>query len=206
MSVLRASATRGVYSRFLARKKVVSLVEQKLVRLGLDFPAIWENVSNALVCPDLRNINWRIVHDVLPVNEKLHRQQSFVSPLCPLCGVGVESLQVIFWGCPVIIHILNRVEVWFGLLGFNPSCALSCATSVGASFMTFCRSTSNCSSNPLVSLTGVRCVPGVGRRRSICSWLVRLFCLCCRWLRAFALMCWVGESSSSPPRRFCLTC
>ena len=125
MSVLRASATRGVYSRFLARKKGVPLVEQKLLRLGSDFLAIWENVSNAFVCPDRRNLNWRIVHDVLPVNEKLHRQQSFVSPLCPLCGVGLESLQHIFWGCPVIIPVLNRVEVIIAGLLNRPNIILT---------------------------------------------------------------------------------
>ena len=98
VGVLRVSVTRGVYSRFLDSKKVVPLIEQKLGFLALNFPVIWENVSNSFVCPDLRNLNWRVLHDVLPVNEKLHRQQSFVSPLCPLCGVGVESLQHIFWG------------------------------------------------------------------------------------------------------------
>ena len=125
VSVLKASTTRGVYGRFLARKKVVPLVEQKLVRLGLDFPAIWDTVSNPFVSPDLKCLNWRIVHDVLPVKEKLHRQRSFVSPLCPLCRVGVESLQHIFLGCPVVMPVLNRVEAIVGGLLNRPGIILT---------------------------------------------------------------------------------
>ena len=106
VSVLRASTTRGVYGRFLARKKVVPLVEQKLVRLGLNFSVIWDNVLNTFVSPDIRCLNWRTVHGVLPVKEKLHRQQPFVLPWCPLRRVGVESLQHIFLECPVVMPVL----------------------------------------------------------------------------------------------------
>ena len=125
VSVLRVSVTRGVYSRFLDSKKVVPLIEQKLGFLALDFPVIWEKVSNSFVCPDLRNLKWRVLHDVLPVNEKLHRQQSFVSPFCPLCRVGVESLQHIFLGCPVVVPVLNRVEAIIARLLNRPSAILT---------------------------------------------------------------------------------
>ena len=108
-SALRASSTRGVYGKFLARKNVVPLVEQKLLGRGLNFSVIWENVSNGFVSPDLRCLGWRTVHGVLPVREKLHRQQLFISALCPLCRVGVETPQHIFWECPVVLPFLNRV-------------------------------------------------------------------------------------------------
>ena len=125
MGALRVSSTRGVYGKFLARKNVVPLVEQKLLGRSFNFPVIWANVFNKFVSPDLRCLGWRVVHGVLPVREKLHRQRSCISALCPLCRVGVETPQHIFLECPVVRPFLNRVEGIVGSLLNSPGSSLS---------------------------------------------------------------------------------
>ena len=61
MGASRVSSTRGVYGKFLARKNVVPLVEQKLLGRSFNFPVIWANVFNKFVSPDLRCLGWRVV-------------------------------------------------------------------------------------------------------------------------------------------------
>ena len=62
------------------------------------------------MCPELRNLNWRIVHDVLPVNVKLFRQHTSATDRCPLCSRGRETLEHLFLACPVVLPVLQVVE------------------------------------------------------------------------------------------------
>ena len=70
----------------------------------------WHNTSDPFFCPELRNLGWRIVHDVLPVNVKLFRQHTSVTDRCPLCVRGRETLEHLFLACPVVLPVLQVVE------------------------------------------------------------------------------------------------
>ena len=100
--------TRQVYGRILGAREVVPVIETKYP--AVDFVGVWRNTSDAFVCPELRNLGWRIVHDVLPVNVKLFRQHTSVTDRCPLCVGGRETLEHLFLACPVVLPVLQVVE------------------------------------------------------------------------------------------------
>ena len=109
-SPLKGASTKQVANKLLERSYSPLVIEAKVRHLGIDFSVVWRNVSNEFVSPDLRNLGWRVVHDVLPTNDKLFRQQTPRSDRCCLCSRGVETLQHLFLHCPVSVPLLRIVE------------------------------------------------------------------------------------------------
>jgi tRNA(Ile2) C34 agmatinyltransferase TiaS len=42
---------------------------------------------------------WRACQEILPTCENLHRRHIMSDPMCPMCGVAVESVGHILWNC-----------------------------------------------------------------------------------------------------------
>ena len=99
--------TRQVYGKILGARGVVPVIETKFP--AVHFVGVWRNTSDPFVCPELRNLSWRIVHDVLPVNMKLFRQHTSVNDRCPLCSRGRETLEHLFLACPVILQVVKSL-------------------------------------------------------------------------------------------------
>ena len=88
ISPLKGACTKQVVTQLLDWSYSPPAIEAKVRHLGVDFSVVWRNVGNEFVSPDLRNLGWRVVHDVLPTNDKLFRQQTSRSDRCCLCSGG----------------------------------------------------------------------------------------------------------------------
>ena len=67
-SPLRELTTKQVYNQLLTKVFTPPLIEVKTNLPGVNFPEVWKNSSDAFVSPDLRNLGWKIVHNVLATN------------------------------------------------------------------------------------------------------------------------------------------
>ena len=90
--------------------KVTPFICTRQENLLLDFVLIWKTVNHPILCSRLRDVNWRVCHDVLPVNRKLHTQNRAVSDKCPMCKTDVEDLTHIFLLCKFTKPVLTVVE------------------------------------------------------------------------------------------------
>ena len=76
--------------------------------------AFRNNAINAinLLSTEGRDVSFRILHRVLPVNEYLYRFKIVRNLKCELCGVGVETLEHLFFHCPIVSPLWQFVELF----------------------------------------------------------------------------------------------
>jgi hypothetical protein len=61
---------------------------------------------------DLRWLQYRIIHNILPTRKFLFKIKYIDSPLCSFCGVYPETIDHLFWHCKVINNIWKQLENW----------------------------------------------------------------------------------------------
>ena len=62
---------------------------------------IFKRLNDSLLSPEIRATHFKVVHQVLPVNVRMHRFHITNNALCPLCKSHPESLQHLFYQCIV---------------------------------------------------------------------------------------------------------
>ncbi|CAL1397177.1 unnamed protein product [Linum trigynum] len=51
--------------------------------------------------PKLKLFVWQILHRILPTTEALIEKWVLVLPRCPMCCAESETMEHLFWECPV---------------------------------------------------------------------------------------------------------
>ncbi|RYR00402.1 hypothetical protein Ahy_B07g088524 [Arachis hypogaea] len=69
---------------------------------------IWERIWRLPVPKKVRMFLWKVVHEILPVNAKLHQRKSAPTPMCSICQEQEETIEYMLLLCP-----WTRA-VWFG--------------------------------------------------------------------------------------------
>lgn len=107
---LEELSVKKIYRKLLSQTETVSAVSIMPVNKYIDFSEVWPNIHNDFSGPKLRDIAWRIAHNILPVNAKLYSQGSCRTRICPLCGIGVETIEHLLLQCNTTINIRQVVE------------------------------------------------------------------------------------------------
>ena len=76
----------------------------------VDFKSVWRNLYNSCIDPDVRNVSWKICHDVLFVNYYLFNKNISKDKSCPLCG-NIETISHLFLECK-IVKPLNKIVLF----------------------------------------------------------------------------------------------
>jgi hypothetical protein len=74
---------------------------------GINFESTWKAVSHRALNPQVRDLGFKIVHEILPTKDFLRKYVFIKNPKCCLCKSQTESIQHIFKLCPQIKLILN---------------------------------------------------------------------------------------------------
>lgn len=89
----RVKALDNTITDFTSRKIYRTLLPTKISKPyvisqhpGVDFSRTWKVVNSRLSSPLSRELNWQIVHEVIPVNARAHRFNHRQSNACPFCG------------------------------------------------------------------------------------------------------------------------
>ena len=97
---LQSATVKKLYWIFVSNKKEPSRV---IVRHPtLDFSEIFPNTYNDFISPELRDLNFKIVNDIVPVGDFLYKRN--ITPLCScvFCGYNMESVDHLFVLCPFV--------------------------------------------------------------------------------------------------------
>merc|ERR1711862_893224 len=73
------------------------------------FEQIYSIPFNATICTKLRAFQFKINHNILYTNEKLHRIKISESPLCTFCNNETETLEHLFVDCDVVANVWQEV-------------------------------------------------------------------------------------------------
>ena len=84
----------------------------------LNFKEVWKNVHCSFVDNHVKDLSWRIVHNVLPVNDYLYSLHILQrNTPCYFCNANTENLLHLFYECvfvqPIwdkILNILNKLS------------------------------------------------------------------------------------------------
>lgn len=93
---LEKATTKSVYMELLK-----PIVEPPCVAIKyplVQFKTVFNNVVNRFISPELRDLNWKIVHQILPVNMLLYHRSISRTSTCVFC-TQVESLDHLFISC-----------------------------------------------------------------------------------------------------------
>lgn len=99
--------TRDIYRILLKQREVIPNVVNKYPTI--DFTEAWKNVHCKVIDPFHRDIAWRIMYQVLPVNMYLYTKNISKYCDCHMCP-AVESLAHLFIVCPVVKALWKYVE------------------------------------------------------------------------------------------------
>jgi hypothetical protein len=107
---------KSVYDTFINFNPSTPVVERKfpLVNFNLAF----RNASSAFLCPNLRELNWKIIHQILPLNSLLYRYHVLYKRktyLCCFCKNLPDTLNHLFINCTYIrsflLHVQNILKI-----------------------------------------------------------------------------------------------
>lgn len=70
----------------------------------------WTNIFKATRESRLRELHWKIVHNIYPTNILLKKMGIANNELCSLCKVEIDFIEHFFFKCPKIKHLWTHVE------------------------------------------------------------------------------------------------
>ena len=106
---LKNLKVKNIYNVLL--EKVVLPPRVRRVYPLLDFSEAFHNNSISHLSPESRNITFKIIHEILPVNEYLYCLNITKNLKCTLCNIGGESLHHLFYKCAVVNPIWDFIQL-----------------------------------------------------------------------------------------------
>ena len=100
-------ASRNVYDVLVDRKLVPPRTNPEMA--SIDLVKVWKSIHSKFISPDLRDLYFRIAHNILPVQSRLYHCKVSTSLACACCG-GNENLTHCFFDCPVIQPVILYIE------------------------------------------------------------------------------------------------
>ena len=113
-SVLKA---RSVYDKLQTAKFSVPVVVSKFPHIN--FTQAFNRLNDRFVSPRARDLEWRILHQVVPVNAYLFRIHAMNNALCPLCR-WPETVHHRFFSCTYVKPLWILVEKWMSAAEAEP--------------------------------------------------------------------------------------
>jgi ribonuclease HI len=77
-----------------------------------DMAAIWKGIWKINCARVVKTFLWQACTNILPTKELLFKRHITADPLCPICGLAIETIGHILWACP------SAKDVW---LECNPT-------------------------------------------------------------------------------------
>lgn len=103
-------SVKSVYHALKGQKRL--LQNEPSTSSGIS-PFLWQTIWNSKVPQKIKIFLWKVVHNILPVQQNLFKKRITRSNVCPICQKEMESIEHAFLRCD-----WTR-PVWFGLqLGY----------------------------------------------------------------------------------------
>ena len=107
---LKEVSSKVIYDLIIRSGRTVPSICNKPENRFVNFHRVWQNVHNDFLCSSLRDFNWRMAQDILPLNFKLHTQNRTIRDRWPLCKEAAENQLHLFLLCNFMKEVLSIVE------------------------------------------------------------------------------------------------
>ena len=98
-----------IYNIFMEHIIYPPIVVRKYPSIAFDVN-VWPNIHNNFVDGNLRDLAWRVAHNILPTNDLLYRRRIRKSFICPLCSMQRETIAHLFIECPVVRPVWDLMQ------------------------------------------------------------------------------------------------
>ena len=78
----------------------------------VDFISTWRSLQDKFIDPFSRDIVWRSIHEILPVQQLLCKYKISKISKCHFCNYSLESFDHLFVSCPVVTLLYDIVLEW----------------------------------------------------------------------------------------------
>ena len=65
-----------------------------------DMAALWKGIWKINCARVVKTFLWQACTNILPTKKLLFKRHIMADPLCPICGLEIESIGHILWACP----------------------------------------------------------------------------------------------------------
>ena len=101
---LETSTTNSIYNKFC--KQI-----GKTPRIETIFPNInfgWVDIDNKVYSSELKNLNWRVLHHIIPCKAELYKRRISQNSDCPRCK-AVETVIHVFYSCNFVKQFWTQI-------------------------------------------------------------------------------------------------
>ncbi|PJE77730.1 hypothetical protein CI610_03342 [invertebrate metagenome] len=115
-SNIKSVTTKELYGTLLSGV----ITTPRIVRIfpTIDFAPVFLNISNKFLDTRSRDVVFKIVHEILPVNFRMYRFGVESSKYCTFCS-GFETISHLFFECPFIQPLVSLVNSWIHQISEN---------------------------------------------------------------------------------------
>ena len=120
--LIQTGIWRTVTNRMIYSKKIESLPSPRVeIVTGRSFKISWLRITLPILEPKLRDISYMLLHNKLPVKERLFRVGMSTDSFCSLCpGSHIGDVQHFFVSCDMVSSAWTKVHFMLNsLLGVN---------------------------------------------------------------------------------------
>ena len=89
------------------------LIESYLREQTFTPSAVYELPFKITIENKLRSFQFKLIHNILPTNQRLWKMNVKSSPKCKQCDAPCETISHIFYECPAIKFFLGKVIDWW---------------------------------------------------------------------------------------------
>jgi len=108
--------TKFLYVHLL--KEHMSLPKIISVHPTVNFSDVFLYVFHPVIDPFSRDVVFKLVHEIIPVNYRMHRFHVYTSNVCTFCD-SVETISHLFYECPFVQPLVKLVNNWILVISQN---------------------------------------------------------------------------------------
>ena len=107
----RGRSANWYYKYLMEKTKVNPRVLSRFPQIN--FSLVFKNASHSKVDPSLKNVTFKLMHDVLPVAYQLSLYFTTpVDPFCFWCRIEHETVEHLFYYCPLVKPTRQYLDLW----------------------------------------------------------------------------------------------
>ena len=99
-----------IYKKLLDKDNYVPIVVRR--NPNVDYKLVFKNVFNTFLDRFSRDVTYRLVHNILPVNNLMFNYNIYKSNVCSFCNRCPETFRHLFFDCVFVTPLLTLIKNW----------------------------------------------------------------------------------------------
>lgn len=101
---------KQIYNALLKHEDYKHVITRKLPLVN--FSKVWPVLLNKFIDPFARDVSWKIIHNILPLNQIMFQRHISKKITCELCNLNTENASHVFYECTLVKPLYSMVINW----------------------------------------------------------------------------------------------